>query len=98
MNPKLEGETCYGMDLRHLRNTQPHEKKLNLSWLIFAYRNFPDKENFFIPYFELLAGTGDLRKQIMEGAEEEQIRETWAAGLAAFKRVRQKYLLYPDFE
>ena len=98
MHPKLKGETCFGMDLRTLRNIPPHEKKFSLAWLLFAYRNFPDKENFFIPYFELLAGTGDLRKQIMEGAEEEQIRETWAAGLAAFKRIRQKYLLYPDFE
>ena len=96
--PKLEGETCRGMDLRHLRNSTSRDTQLNLSWLLFAYENFPDKDGFFIPYFEKLAGTAELRRQIREGWTEEKIRASWSDELDVFKLIRKKYLLYPDFE
>jgi uncharacterized protein YbbC (DUF1343 family) len=95
-HPKLEGERCRGMDLRSYRDTLDRSPALKLSWLIFAYRNFPDKENFFIPYFENLAGTASLRQQIIDGLPGEKIRESWQPGLEAFKKMRQKYLLYPE--
>ena len=97
-NPKLKGETCMGMDLRYLRNSRKLDQRINLSWLLFAYENFPDKENFFIPYFEKLAGTAQLRQQIIDGMTEEKIRSTWAKDLMAFNKIRKKYLIYPDFE
>ncbi len=98
MYPKLQGETCRGMDLRVYRDRDPSGKKFSLSWLLFAYRNFPDKENFFIPYFDRLAGTDRLREQIIAGWEDEKIRESWKPGLEAFKAMRKKYLIYPDFD
>jgi uncharacterized protein YbbC (DUF1343 family) len=39
-----------------------------------------------------------LKKQIMEGKTEEEIRSTWEPGLSKFRETRKKYLLYPDFE
>ena len=30
--------------------------ELNLEWLIGAYKDFPYKDKFFTPYFDLLAG------------------------------------------
>jgi uncharacterized protein YbbC (DUF1343 family) len=96
--PKLKGETCMGMDLRYLRNSTKRDPQINLSWLLFAYENYPDKETFFMPYFEKLAGTARLRQQIMVGMTEDEIRASWSDGLAAFKKIRKKYLLYPDFE
>jgi uncharacterized protein YbbC (DUF1343 family) len=65
---------------------------------MFAYENFPDKDNFFTAYFDKLAGSTRLRQQIMEGLSAEEIRSTWSEDLAAFKKIRKKYLLYPDFE
>jgi uncharacterized protein YbbC (DUF1343 family) len=97
-NPKLKGETCKGMDLRYLRNSTKRDPQINLSWLLFAYENYLDKGNFFTPYFEKLAGTAKLRQQIMDGLTENEIRSTWSEELAAFKKIRSKYLLYPDFE
>jgi uncharacterized protein YbbC (DUF1343 family) len=97
-NPKLEGQACKGMDLRHLRNSMDRDRQINLDWLIFAYENFPDKEDFFTPYFEKLAGTAQLRQQIMAGKTAEKIRSGWSDDLASFKKIRKKYLLYPDFE
>ena len=95
-HPKLEGELCRGMDLRNYRDSLHRRKALNLSWLITAYRNFPDRDSFFIPYFENLAGTADLRQQIIEGMPEKKIRASWKPGLKAFRKIRRKYLLYPD--
>jgi uncharacterized protein YbbC (DUF1343 family) len=97
-DPKLKGQACMGLDLRYLRNSRERDRRINLSWLLFAYENFPDKESFFIPYFEKLAGTDSLRRQIIDGLGEEEIRSTWENELASFKRIRKKYLLYPDFE
>jgi uncharacterized protein YbbC (DUF1343 family) len=97
-DPKLKGETCMGVDLRYLRNSRQRDPEINLSWLLFAYENYPEKEAFFIPYFEQLAGTADLRRQIMDGMTADEIRSSWSEDLEAFRKIREKYLLYPDFE
>ena len=97
-NPKWKGETCLGMDLRYLRDSKERDRQINLGWLMFAYENFPDKDGFFTAYFDKLAGSAKLRQQIMLGLSAEEIRSSWSEDLAAFKKIRKKYLLYPDFE
>lgn len=101
--PKLNGQLCYGWNL----SAQPAPKRIELKWLLQAYAAFPHKDSFFIAYknklptrhhFNLLAGSDRLMNQILQGQTEEQIRASWQPGLTAFKKVRKKYLLYPDFE
>ncbi|AVR45731.1 DUF1343 domain-containing protein [Christiangramia fulva] len=89
-HPKHEGEKCYGRDLTD------HEKleKLNLEWLLEAYEHSENKADFFNSFFEKLAGTDMLRKQVKEGLSAEAIQKSWQAGLEAFKNMRKKYLLY----
>jgi len=97
--PKYEGVTCFGQNLTGFAENitnQPYQ--LSLFWLIEYYKILKDKGNFFDNYFEKLAGTAQLRKQIEEGWSEDQIRETWQPGLEKFRQIRKKYLLYPDFE
>jgi uncharacterized protein YbbC (DUF1343 family) len=89
--PPFENQRCFGIDLSHAAI----KNQLDLSYLIELYNAFPNKENFFIPYFEKLAGTSALREQIVSGMTEAQIRETWQPGLLAFGERRKKYLLYP---
>jgi uncharacterized protein YbbC (DUF1343 family) len=94
-DPPQKNTICYGIDLKNydadsLRKTG----KINLSWLIKMYNDFPDKPRFFNAYFTKLAGTEALRKQIEQGFTEQQIRKSWEPGLSAFKTVRKKYLLY----
>ncbi|MEX0987804.1 MAG: DUF1343 domain-containing protein [Bacteroidales bacterium] len=93
MYPKLKGETCYGEDLRSYV-PEGGWNRLELKWVIDAYNNFPRKEDFFTPYFDKLAGTARLRKQIEEGWTMEEIRESWQADLDAYKAMRTKYLIY----
>jgi uncharacterized protein YbbC (DUF1343 family) len=90
-SPPLENKLCYGLDLRNV----PIQKKIDLSYVIQLYKAYPDKEKFFVPYFDTLAGTTELKQQIKDGLTEEQIRETWKVGLEEYKKKREKYLLYP---
>jgi len=94
-NPKFEGQRCFGADLRDF---VPEEgwAKIQLQFLLEAYRAFPRKEEFFSPYFELLAGTDELRMQIEAGWEEERIRSSWETGLGEYKRKRSGYLIYEE--
>jgi uncharacterized protein YbbC (DUF1343 family) len=49
---------------------------------------------FFNNYFDKLAGTDELRKQITEGKSEQEIRESWKPALDDFLKIRRKYLIY----
>jgi len=89
--PKFKGEPCNGLDLRNIERLD----KINLNWLIDAYNANGKKKDFFNSFFIKLAGTKKLQQQIEQGLSAEEIRDSWKDGLAAFKKIREKYLLYP---
>ncbi len=89
-DPIYNGKTCCGEDL----TSTPKVDRLELKWLLKAYSETADKSKFFIPFFTKLAGTKKLQQQIEAGATESEIRESWEPGLAAFKKIREKYLVY----
>lgn len=96
-DPKLNGRECHGYDLTGRDPAEIRDEgRLNLSYLLEFYRNFPDKENFFKKYFDTLAGGTGLREQIIAGKSEAEIRAAWSEGLKAYGTVREKYLLYPE--
>lgn len=98
-NPKYKGQICNGQSLKNIAiNELPKERRLHLSWLIDYYKFFIDNDKFFTSYFKKLAGTDQLQKQIEAGLSKEEIRVSWEEGLFEFKKIRKKYLLYPDFE
>lgn len=98
-HPKLEGQLCHGFlvttDAAEALKMVDH--RIRLSWVMEAYRLFPDKDKFFISYFGKLAGTGALQTQIRGGWSEARIRRSWEPALRRFNQIRRRYLLYPDF-
>ena len=88
--PKHENKICYGKDLT---NT-PILNSINLEWLIETYDQSQNKEDFFISFFDKLAGTDKLRKQIISGKSIREIKKSWEDDLKEFKNIRNKYLLY----
>ena len=95
-DPPQKGKLCYGIDLRDYDTTAIRKsKKIDILWLKKMYAAFPDKAHFFNAYFTKLAGTDLLRKQVEEGKSEQEIRASWEPALTNFKKIRQKYLLYP---
>ncbi len=93
--PKHENKKCFGENLQH---SPKKLEKLSLKWLLKAYKNSKSKEKFFKKNFEYLSGTRKTREQIISGCTEQEIRKSWEKDLDKFKKVRKKYLIYPDFE
>lgn len=92
-NPKFKDQLCVGEDLRDFI---PDEgwTRIHLEWLLDAYEKYPEKSKFFIPYFEKLTGTKELRSQIEAGWDETKIRSSWQKDLNSFLGKREKYLIY----
>ena len=88
--PKHENLTCYGLNLEN----EEYLSKIDLKWLILAYKNEKNKDNFFKSGFHRLAGNKLLEEQIKKGLSEKEIRKTWKNGLDNFKLIREKYLIY----
>lgn len=103
------GKVCYGWDLSGT-STQVLgliKGKIQLKWLIEAYKLFPQKDSFFLipksgnmeqSFITKLAGTNELWQQIKSGKSEAEIRKSWEPALSNFKAIRKRYLLYEDFE
>ncbi|MEE1227073.1 MAG: DUF1343 domain-containing protein [Bacteroidales bacterium] len=88
-NPMYKDKKCYGM-----KDLKVQKKKLDLSFLIKMYKTANKKEDFFNSFFDKLAGTDQLRKQIEKGLSQEEIKLSWQKDIEKFKKIRQKYLLY----
>lgn len=106
---KHYGKICYGWDV----SGSPEEvaevvnNKIQLRWLLDAYKLFPKKDSFFIlpksgkmeeSFFNKLAGNNILWQQVKAGKSEAEIRKSWEPGLAEFRNIRRKYLMYHDFD
>ena len=93
-NPKQEGKTCYGEDLQNAKLSE----RFSLNYFLTYYHKF-EKESDFLSsekWFNLLAGTDKILKQIRDGDSLEEIEASWQTDLNHYKKMRQKYLLYPD--
>jgi uncharacterized protein YbbC (DUF1343 family) len=100
-DPPSRGELCKGYDLRKpIKELNTETKGLNLKYLLKMYALTADKDKFFSKpdFFDKLAGTDELRKQIIAGKTEAEIRASWQPALKEYKAIRKKYLLYRDFE
>ena len=95
-DPFLNGKLCYGENL----SEYPEDLRvLNLEWLLKAYKNYRNsKQDFFLKnlFFDKLAGTDELRKQIIAGKTAEQIKDSWKSDLENFQKIRAKYVMYED--
>ena len=101
--PLFMDQVCYGLDLRNYDTSIFRKtKQINIGWVIELYKASPQKENFFksslskeMGTIERLIGVSDFRQQIIDGKSEKEIRATWEPGLSQYKKMREKYVLYP---
>lgn len=88
--PKHKNELVNAIDLRGEEKLD----EINLKWLIDAYQKTPKTVDFFGPTFTVHAGSKKLQKQLEKGESQEQIKASWQQDLAAFKKIRDNYLIY----
>lgn len=98
-NPKLKGQTCYGELLSsHADRYAFNPPRIELEWLIQTYDVLAVRHDFFNAYFNTLAGTDLLRRQIEQGMSAYAIRRSWQSGLEAYKEIRARYVIYDDVD
>ena len=95
MDPPFKGQLCYGIDLRQIPT---RNLGFSLTYLMQFFNKTGQKEAFFTSpdFFDKLAGTDQLRKQIRAGVSESDIRASWKPKLDAYKQMRKSYIIYPD--
>jgi uncharacterized protein YbbC (DUF1343 family) len=106
-HPKFENQTCHGWQIKG--NAKEVLEQINgriqIKHLLTAYKLFPKKDSFFLRppsdnpidfFFNKLAGNDILMMQTERGWTEDAIRLSWKADIESFKKIRAKYLLYPD--
>ncbi|MFT7009770.1 MAG: hypothetical protein ACJAXJ_004323 [Colwellia sp.] len=92
--PKLMNQSLVGQDLRH-----SHVKGIDLSFIIKWHQAFKAKNTTFFTrasFMDKLSGSDKLRKAIVAGKTEQEIKQSWQQDLLKFKRLRKPYLLYTD--
>jgi uncharacterized protein YbbC (DUF1343 family) len=92
--PKLMNKNLTGQDLRHSKI-----KGLDLSFIIQWHKVFQKTNTEFFTrasFMDKLSGSDKLRKAIVAGKTEQEIKQGWQQGLLHFKMLRKPYLLYPD--
>lgn len=96
INPLNKDEKCYGVDLRTLSEAP----RFTLKYFLDFYKKYENEADFLTRerWLNLLVGTDDLIHKIREGKTEDEILKSWQPELEEFKKLRKKYLLYPDFE
>lgn len=89
--PKHENNVCYGEDLREL----PTNTGFSIEWLLKYYQKHPSDSFFTSPsFFDKLAGTSTLRKQIQSGISQQKIEESWQIDLNIYLEMSKKYRIY----
>lgn len=91
-NPMHKDQTCYGEDLR----TATDANGFTLHYFLRFYRLSGENAGFFSRprWFDLLMGTDSVRKAILKGEPENEIRKSWQKELQSYQEMRSKYLLY----
>ena len=97
-SPQFLDEECHGVALRRKPLRDIWAEKINLEYVIDAYRNLNMGDKFFGKnnFFELLAGVDWFRSMIESGSTSSEIAARWASDVENFKSRRAPYLLYPE--
>lgn len=93
-NPLQKNKKCYGVDLRSC----DVRGGLSLKYFLDFYRTSRQGKDFFARprFFDMLIGNTQVRKDIIAGKDEVQIKKRWDEELMKYRKMRELYLLYPD--
>ncbi len=93
-NPLQKGQLCYGIDLREVTPPEGFSLKYFMHFMTLSGEgvDFISSKRFF----DLLSGDATLKDKLAQGMSEEQIKAEWMPKLDEYKKLRTKYLLYPE--
>ncbi len=92
--PKHQDKTCYGVDFRNEKVIP----QFTVKYLVEYYQQSSTQKDFFTSesFFNKLAGTDQLLKQVKDGWSAEKIEESWQEALKDYLLLRKQYLIYEE--
>ncbi len=106
VSPPFMGQECFGRSLMEKSADKLIDEGINIGYLIDIYSEMnssrgdisffgsPDGSGRY--WIDLLMGTDEIRKMIIEGNLPADIKASWKEDVEGFKTLREKYLLYPE--
>ena len=95
---KYAEQLCHGVQVHITDRDELRPVDVALHLIATARRNYPDQFEFLHNggryFFDLLAGTDELRLRLMEGESPTEIVRSWQTEVSEFKEQRRPYLLY----
>lgn len=97
---KYQGETCGGVQIHILDRFSLQPVRVGLKVIEVIREMYPERFAWRQPaadgryFFDLLAGTAEIRLGLEAGRTVEELMASWEESLPAFLARRQKYLLY----
>ncbi|HKJ93794.1 MAG TPA: DUF1343 domain-containing protein [Longimicrobiales bacterium] len=92
---KYDGQPVRGIRLITTDRSAYDPTTAAVALLVDIQRRQGDRLAWRASHFDRLAGNGRLRTMVQAGATVAAITAPWAGQLAAFRKLRQQYLLYP---
>jgi uncharacterized protein YbbC (DUF1343 family) len=93
-NPKYNNEICNGISIKVRDEKKFDAVSFGVNLLYVLHKLYPDQLKFNKKHFDLLAGTNEFRKSILNKHTPDVIISSWQEKLNQFKSIREKYLLY----
>ncbi len=94
IDPKYEGEKCYGVYL-NVYDREKFEPVKTAVYILYTLKKlYPDDFKWRTAGQDRLWGTDKIRLMIDEGKKPEEIINSWKRELEKFLKTRQKYLMY----
>jgi len=94
IHPKYEGIKCYGVKFKLTDKKKFNAVEFGVYLIYSLLRLYPNNFKFNDNYFDKLAGTDKLRKDLLASKNPSAIISSWEIELDKFKSIRKKYLLY----
>lgn len=94
MFSKHEGLSCAGIQIHVLDRGRLEPVKTALRLISEVLHVHPEEIEFRVEAFDRLIGNGWVREALEKGDDLDSIQERWSTGLEAFKKTRERYLLY----
>jgi len=93
---KYQGQECNGVRIIITERDRLEPYYNGVRIVNEIYRMYPRNFQWRAGHFDRLCGTSAVRNAITGRSSLNKLRNKWQAGLESFRKIRNKYLIYPD--
>jgi len=93
---KYQGQVCNGVRIIITERDQLEPYYNGVRIVNEIYRMYPRNFQWKAGHFDRLCGTSAIRNAITSRSPLNKLRNKWQAELESFRKIRDKYLIYPD--